>query len=135
MQSTLKKQPKSSFLMNVSHSLEEIETAKTHVVAEIGKKTKLPGFRPGHVPADLLLNSVDQNFLNSEVMKHLINASYPDLMKEHERIPICQPKVTVTKWVPFTDLEYTVEIAEKPEVVIGDYKSEKLNQYRADTSL
>lgn len=133
MQSNLKNLDKSSFLVAVTHTTEEIEKAKTHALAEIGKKTKMPGFRPGHVPSDLLLSSVDQNFLNSEVMKHLINASYPDLMKEHGKTPICQPKITVTKFVPFTDLEYTVEIAEKPEVVVGDFKSEIKKQAKKIT--
>lgn len=102
--------------------------AKKHAVEKLGKSVKITGFREGKAPASLIEKSIDQNALAEEFLNEAINHSYPEVVKKEGISPIASPKVEVTKFVPFSLVEYKAEVAMIGKIKLADYtklKAEK----------
>jgi trigger factor len=111
--------------------------AKKHAVEKLGKSVKITGFREGKAPASLIEKSIDQNALAEEFLNEAINHSYPEAVKKEGISPIASPKVEVTKFVPFSLVEYKADIAMIGKIKLADYtklkaKKETVEPDKAD---
>lgn len=104
----------------------KLDHAHEETLKQLSKNVKVPGFRPGKAPANLIEKNVDPAVLQSEVMDHVINESYSDAVAQEQIRVVAQPQVAVTKFVPFTDLEFTAEVEVVGNVGLPDYKKIKL---------
>lgn len=104
----------------------EIDKAKQIALKHVGKDAKVPGFRAGHVPPAVLEKNVDQNILQSEVIEHAINTLYASAVRQEKIRPVANPEVSITKFAPFTTLEFEVTVPSVGKIKIGDYKKIKL---------
>jgi len=99
--------------------------AKKHAVEKLGKTVKITGFREGKAPASLIEKSIDPNALAEEFLNEAVNHSYPDAIREEKINPIAPPRVEVSKFVPFSTVEYKAEVTIIGEVKLADYKKLK----------
>jgi len=111
--------------------------SKKHAIEKLGKSVKITGFREGKAPASLVEKSIDQNALAEEFLNEAINHSYPDAVREEKINPISSPKIEVTKFAPFTTVEYKAEITMIGEIKLADYtkltaKKEVISPDKAD---
>jgi trigger factor len=104
----------------------KLDHAHQSVLAQLRKNVKVPGFRPGKAPTNLVEKNVDPAVLQSEVMDHVINESYAEAIEQEQIRVVAQPQISVTKFVPFTDLEFTAEVEAVGAVTLPDYKKIKL---------
>lgn len=104
----------------------ELDKIKQHVLRDLSKNVKVPGFRPGKAPANLVEKQIDPSTLQSEFLDHAINDFYGDAIDNTSIRPISQPQIAITKYVPFSTLEFTVEVEAIGAVVLPDYKNIKL---------
>ncbi|HMH31012.1 MAG TPA: trigger factor [Methylomirabilota bacterium] len=105
----------------------ELETVKQHVLNNLAKTVKVPGFREGKAPANMIEKQVDQAAYQSEFVDHAINDLYVDAVQDQKLRPASQPNVSVTKFVPFSTLEFTAEIEVVGDITLADYKKIKLD--------
>ena len=99
------------------------DTVKQHHAAAIkrlGKDAKVPGFRRGHVPLEVLERAIDPARLASVEIDGAINQSVVEIIAQEDLQLLDQPKVSVTKYVPNDTLEFTVEIEVVPPVKLAD---------------
>lgn len=82
----------------------------------------LKGFRKGKAPRELALQHLDGAKIAEEAINNLIPQAYSAYVTEHKLKPITQPKIELTSADQEKDWEFSVEIAEKPEVDLGQYK-------------
>jgi len=94
---------------------------KQQVLNRLKKDVKLPGFRAGKVPAELVERSVDQTTLQNDFLDLALNRFYGDALTELRVRPAAQPKVDIKKFVPFTTLEFEAELEVVGEVTLPDY--------------
>lgn len=111
--------------LTIKANSDELATAKKSVLARLKKDVKVPGFRAGKAPENLVEKNIEANILQSEVIEELINRLYPEAARQQDVRIVSQPQLTVSKFVPFTDLEFVAEVECITEVNIADYK--KLN--------
>ena len=104
----------------------ELDKIKQHVLRDLSKNVKVPGFRAGKAPANLIEKQLDPSTLQSEFLDHAINDFYGDAIDNTGIRPISQPQIAITKYVPFSTLEFTVEVEAIGAVVLPDYKKIKL---------
>ncbi|MCJ7809983.1 MAG: trigger factor [Desulfobulbaceae bacterium] len=117
-------------------SLEEISTVKKKVVVEIessevdkklnqsyatiGKKAKIPGFRPGKIPRKIL-----ESYFGSQVMddvtRELISESFPKAIDEINSFPLGQPILEKDILKPGQDFKYSAVIEVRPQFEVKDY--------------
>lgn len=116
--------------VNVTISAEPADLApvKSRVLNELGRQVSIPGFRKGKAPADVVEKHVDQTVLQNQFLEQAIEALYPDAMRSENLRPVAQPELKITKFVPFTTLEFEASAAVLGEVKLPNYKSTKLKR-------
>lgn len=105
---------------------ELLEQVRTEVLRRLSKTVRLQGFREGKAPLQLVEKSIDQNQYQSEFVDAALNRMYGQALLEQKVKPVAQPKVSLTKFVPFTTLEFEAEVPSIGEVKLTDYKKIKL---------
>lgn len=128
MQITKKNIAPTNVKLTVTADQVQMDAVKQEVLSSFRRSLKLPGFREGKVPISMVEKNVDQNLLQSEFLERAVSQLYGDAIAEQKLRPVAQPQVNVTKFVPFTTLEFEVEIETVGEVKLPDYKKIKLTQ-------
>lgn len=120
--------------LTVTAEPEELETIKQHVLTRLSKNVKVSGFREGKAPAHLVEKQIDQTVLQSEFLEHAINDLYVDAVQQAGLRPVNQPNVSVTKFVPFSTLEFTAEVESVGDIKLPDYKRIKLTAKKTEVT-
>lgn len=103
----------------------ELDTIKQHVLKQLSRNVKLPGFRQGKAPAALIEKNIDPSTLQSEFLEHAINDLYPGAVQQAAIRPVARPDIQLKKFVPFTTLEFEVTVAVVGKIQLPDYKKLK----------
>lgn len=112
--------------ITVTADEKELSGLKQQVIAELGSNTKVAGFRAGKAPAHLIEKQLDQDVLHTEFLDAAVNQLFVSAI-EHEKLkPVTQPNISITKFVPFTTLEFTAELSVIGDIVLANYKTIKL---------
>jgi trigger factor len=77
-------------------------------LSEVGQQVRLPGFRPGKVPMNLLRKRFGQAVWG-EVLERTIDESTQAALTQKSAKPAMQPKVEVVKAEEGQDLEFSVQ--------------------------
>ena len=126
---TLSEGLKRGFAVTVpAAAIEEKRTAK---LQEISKTVRLPGFRPGKVPANILRQRYG-NVVMSEVLEESVNDATRQVLDERGLRPAGQPKVDVTQVEEAKDLQFTVEVELLPEITMPDFGALALTRFKAE---
>jgi len=111
--------------LSVNASAAELEAIKAVTVRRLAGRVKLAGFREGKAPLALIEKSLDQSRLQTEFLNDAVNQLYGAALDEYKVRPVAQPEVNITKFVPFTTLEFTAEVSVVGEIKLADYKKIK----------
>ena len=111
----------------------DIEEKRTAKLAEISKSIKLPGFRPGKVPATIVRQRYGTAVM-AEVLEESVNDATRQMLDERGLRPAGQPKVDVTQVEDKKDLQFTVEVELLPEIAMPDFAAISLARYKAEPS-
>lgn len=128
MQITLKTIAPTKVELTVSADQAFLDNAKNHVLADVAKDVNMAGFRKGHAPKALVEKNVDQTTLQTRFLDHAINDMYVEALKQEKLRPVAQPEVNVTKFVPFTTLEFKATVEVVGKITLPDYKKIKLTK-------
>ncbi len=104
-----------------------IDQIRTATLAGLSSNVKVPGFRPGKAPAHLIEKSIDQSLFQSEFLEQAVNHFYVEAAKHEKLRPVAQPEISITKFVPFTTLEFTAEVESVGKISLPDYKKIKVD--------
>ena len=113
-------------LLSVDVQADAIREQYELVYREIAKVAKIPGFRPGKAPRDVI--SVHyKNEAREEVIKKLVSKTLHEALEEKKLEPILHPEI---KDVDFTEnkLSYKAHIEIRPEVKISTYAGIKVKK-------
>lgn len=98
-------------------------------VSELVRELKLPGFRPGKVPASLIENRYGQEILQ-EVLEKLVTETLQKAFDAENLRPVAQPQITESnideKFSVDKDAEFTFEVNVFPEITEIDYSGIEL---------
>jgi trigger factor len=104
----------------------EIEPVRQAVVKQLGASVRVQGFRPGKAPQHLIERQIDQSTYQSEVMEQLVNRLYVQAIQKEQLRPVSQPTVNISKFVPFTTLEFTADVAVVGKVTLPNLATIKV---------
>ena len=91
-------------------------------LTEIGEQVRLPGFRPGKVPMQVLKQRYQKSVLG-EVLQEAVQTESQRVVEERKLRPAGQPKVEITAFEDDKDLEFTVALELVPDIEVMDFKS------------
>jgi trigger factor len=109
--------------LTITAETSDMVDVKTDVVKKLGRELKIQGFRAGKAPENIVEKSLDQNRLQSEFIDAVINKLYGEALKKENIRPVDRPEVNVTKFVPFSNLEFVIEVDHIGDIVLPDYKT------------
>ncbi|HUT48191.1 MAG TPA: trigger factor [Alphaproteobacteria bacterium] len=89
-------------------------------LGELANQVRIPGFRPGKVPTNVLKQRYGDAVLG-EVMEQAVNDSASQALQERGMRPAMEPKIEVQEYKQGADLEYTLAIEVLPEVEPMDF--------------
>lgn len=128
MQISLTHNSETEVKITVVASESELQPLKEHVLNHFRSSVKLPGFRQGKAPLPLVEKSVDQTQLQAEFLNEAINQMYVQAVNEKRLRVVANPEVSITKFVPFTTLEFDATVQAVGELKLPDYKKIKLSK-------
>lgn len=108
--------------LTVVASEKELAAVKEHVLGHYRSSVKIPGFRAGKAPSHLLEKQLNPNELQASFLEEAINQMYPQAMNTEGLRPVDNPEVSIKKFVPFNELEFTAKVLVIGEVKLGKYK-------------
>lgn len=119
---TITKLDKSRVEIKASVEAKKFDSYKTKALENIGQVAKVDGFRPGHVPANVLEKHVGDAGILDEMAQMAIMEAYPTILLDNKIDAIGRPEIAITKVAMGNDLEFTVTTAVLPTVTLADYK-------------
>lgn len=97
-----------------------------HIILQnLQPQVKVAGFREGKVPLNLVEKHIDPQVLQSEFLNNTINELSTAAIQHENLRPVKQPEVSIKKFVPFTELEFTLKVTTLGAVKLADYKKIK----------
>ncbi len=109
----------------------DIEQKVADKLVEIGRSVRLPGFRPGKVPMQVLRKRYGASIMG-EVLEATVSDSSEQAMREHGLRPAMQPKVEIVSFKEGADLEYKLAVELLPEITPIDFSELELERQRPE---
>ncbi len=119
----IKKLPKSEIEILITVSEEEMQKHTEKAAVQISKDVKVKGFRPGHVPMDVLKQQVGETKIEAYAQELAIQKTFVDVILQEKIQTVSRPKITVESQKPFT---FKAIVAVMPEIELKDHKSIKV---------
>jgi len=98
---------------------EIMEGAKRRAARKIAKRIKIPGFRPGKAPYQVIVRQVGEASIIEEAVDQVIEDVYPQAIEEAEIDPYGPGTLENVKSLDPPTFEIIVPLI--PEVILGDY--------------
>ena len=113
--------------VNVEFVLDKEELASARLVAlrELGKETKVQGFRMGKAPIGVLSKQLNERDVQDKIVDVAVSKSIATYFIDNKVHALDRPSVSLKKYVPEESLEFTAEVEILPSVKLGDYKNLK----------
>jgi trigger factor len=87
---------------------------------EIASQVRVPGFRPGKVPARIIDQRVGRGAVLQEAVNEALPRLYGEAAREHELQPLGQPEIDITNLDDGTSLSFTAEVDIRPEITLPE---------------
>jgi trigger factor len=107
----------------------DVSTAFGEVFTAVSRNVKIPGFRPGRAPKNVVEKRIGLEYIQTEVRDYLVNKTYQSAVKELELIPVTAT-ITPGAVLEGSEFEYTVEAENYPEVTLPEWEGYKLTTER-----
>lgn len=115
------------FKIEVPH--ETVKQAVEEVYKSIKKVAKIPGFRPGSAPQDLLEKHFCKD-AKEEVLKRLVPEGYQKALETHKIIPVGLPKICNIDFDEAKPLTFEAEVDSRPNTRLKNYKGIRITKKR-----
>lgn len=111
--------------VKVEVSGEQVKNKFEEVFSQIAKEAKVPGFRPGKAPRDVLEKHYAA-VVHEQVLKELVPDVYNQAIEAEKLDCIELPQITDVK-LDRTNLSFKAVVEITPEIAIKNYKNQKIN--------
>ena len=108
-------------LLKVDVEASAVGEAYETVTTQMQREVKLPGFRPGKVPR----NIIEKNFsreLENEVRRKIINDSYRKALADHKIHVVGSPEIKEGNFAPSQNFTFDITVETAPEFDLPEYK-------------
>jgi trigger factor len=108
--------------LTISLNAEKLKPIVKHVFDDLRPRVKAAGFRPGKAPDHIVERDLGSTMVQNEVLEHAVQDSYAATVKAETLPVVAPPEVQIVKFVPYTELEYTVTVELMPKINIPKYQ-------------
>ncbi|MBV8729065.1 MAG: trigger factor [Acidobacteriia bacterium] len=101
--------------------LEEVDRARERVTNSLKQRVRLPGFRPGKAPVNLI-QSRFENEIRSEVLDLLLPQAFRDRVKKDDLKVVGTPDISGLHFEPGQPIRFKADFEIAPEFELGEYR-------------
>jgi trigger factor len=129
MKTTVNKLEDSRVKVDVEVPGEVLEEAIQKTAAKLGTSMKIPGFRKGKVPPEMVIQKAGRGAVMTEAIEESLADWYSDAMLDAAVEPVGNPSINMEK-VPAEGepLEFSIEVGVLPSGKLIDYKGLEVGQ-------
>jgi trigger factor len=107
--------------LEIEIPLDEVERAKERVTNSIKQRVRLPGFRPGKAPVNLIQTRFESE-IRSEVLEVLLPQAFRDKVTEQGLKVVGTPDVSDLKFEPGQPIRFKADFEIAPEFELAEYR-------------
>ncbi len=122
MKTNLEKLENDKVQLEITMEEEETEEAIDKASRELANKVKVPGFRKGKVPRNVIEARLGQGAIMEEALETLLPEGYGKAIEEKGIEPIDQPQIEIVQAEPEKPLVFKATVQLRPEAELGEYK-------------
>lgn len=126
MKYDLQQGTQSNYVITLTVSPEDLAWFKQKALKSFQKEMKEPGFRPGHVPLDMVEKKVQPQYLEIAQFEEAIHAWTKQLLDENQEIKFIGQVYDLNKEDKENETQFTFKLDVYPEVEVKNKKWEKL---------
>ncbi len=116
-------EPGSKVVLEIEVTPDEVARHFTTAYRHVAERTKVPGFRPGKAPRNVIDRFVGRGSVMAETIEHLVSDSYGAALDQTDIIPIDNPDVDIdpASVVEGQPVTFTATVPVRPDVELGAY--------------
>jgi trigger factor len=123
MKTSVKELPDSRVRVEAKVDAAELERHVAGTAGRLGSELKVPGFRKGKVPPEVVLQRVGREAVMEEALREALPEWYERALLDSGVTPVGDPKLDVAGMPGEGEgLSFSIEVAVRPEAALGDYK-------------
>src|SRR4029077_19254531 len=113
---------------------DRISTEAQRVTTEFSRHAKLPGFRPGKVPANVVRTRFAKE-IQEEVMSRLLPLSFREAIADKNVEPVGDPRLQrIDPYIEGAPVKYKAEFEVKPQIELRDYHGIEIDDPKIEVS-
>lgn len=121
MKVSTEKLPESQILMTIEIEPERLDQARHKAVRKLAPKARVPGFRPGKAPENMVRQYFGEERVLDEALDIVVPDAYREALESDESIyPVARPRLVVETTEPLV-VKATIPV--RPTIELGDYQS------------
>src|SRR5258706_244127 len=111
-----------------------ISSESRRVADEFGRQAKIPGFRPGKVPAQVVRTRFAKE-IQEEVMSRLLPLTFREAIADRGVEPVGDPRLQhIDAFIEGAPLKYKAEFEVKPHVELSDYRGLEIDDPKIEVT-
>ncbi len=111
-----------------------LSSEANRVTSEFGRQARVPGFRPGKVPASVVRTRFAKE-INEEVVSRLLGQSFREAMKERGLEPVGEPQLEhVDPFIDGAPVKYKARFEVKPVIELREYRGLEIEDPKIEVS-
>jgi trigger factor len=123
METTVKELPDSRVRVDVDVDPQDVEGSIDRTARQLGEEMKLPGFRKGKVPAEMVLQRLGREAVLTQALEASLGDWYERAMLDSGVNPVGDPKLDLPDLPEEGQpLRFSIEVAVRPKAELGEYK-------------
>lgn len=120
MKSSVEHQSPTRVKLTVEVDFDELKPHFDKAYKTLAGQVKIPGFRPGKVPARILDARIGRGTILTEVVNDAVPAKYGEAVAAEKLAVLGQPEIEINKIEDGQILEFTAEVDVRPEIELPD---------------
>ena len=99
-----------------------VQDARNRAIKEFSKRIRIPGFRPGSIPAGIVRRNVGDEAIAQEISDQIVPAAYQAAVQQSGITPLDQAQVDELTFDAFDGdkpLTFVARVIARPEVTVG----------------
>jgi trigger factor len=116
-------EPGSKMVLEIEVPPDEVDRHFATAYRHVAERTRVPGFRPGKAPRQVIDRFVGRGSVLAEAIDHLVQDSYDKALDQTDVIPIDAPDVDIdaAALAEGQAITFTATVPVRPEVTLGAY--------------
>lgn len=108
--------------LEIEEEYSKLDQNMEKAYAEASRDVKIPGFRQGKVPPELLKKYINEEAVIDRAVQLLISEIYPAIIDSSGIKPVDYPNVEIKKFEKGRPIIFNIKVDVHPEIKLGAYK-------------